>query len=58
MILTNALSRYSPQVGPEVPLDIAIHHVHITPEKKLEFQQTIQDDLLLKLFAEIIVAGW
>ena len=25
MILTDALSRYAPQVGPEVPLDIAIH---------------------------------
>ena len=58
MILTDALSQYAPQVSPEVPLDNAIHHVHITPEKKLEFQQTIQDDPLLKSLAEIIVAGW
>ena len=58
MILTDALSRYVPQVFPEVPLDIAIHHIHITPEKKLEFQQIIQDNPLLKSLAETIVAGW
>ena len=58
MILADAPSRYAPQVGPEVPLDITIHHIHITPEKKLEFQQTIQDDPLLQSLAETIVAGW
>ena len=46
MLVADALSRYSPLIGPEVALDIAIHHVHITPEKKLEFQRTIQDDPL------------
>ena len=39
-------------------LDIALHHVHITPEKKLEFQRTIQDDPLLCTLADTIVAGW
>ena len=58
MILADALSRYAPQVGPEVPLDITIHRIHITPEKKLEFQRTIQDDPLLQSLAETIVAGW
>ena len=38
--------------------DISIHHVHITPEKKLEFQRSIQDDPLLYTLAETIVAGW
>ena len=47
MLLTDTLSRYAPQNGAEVALDIAIHHMHITPEKKLEFQETIQDDPLL-----------
>ena len=41
-----------------MPLDIAIHHVYIAPEKKLEFQQTIQDDPLLKSLAGTTVAGW
>ena len=58
MILADALLRYAPQVGPEVALDIAIYHIHITPEKKLEFQQTIQEDPLLKSLAETIIAGW
>ena len=47
MLLADILSCYAPQNGPEVALDIAIHHVQITPEKKLEFQETIQDDPLL-----------
>ena len=58
MLVADALSRYSPLVGPEVALDIAIHHVHITPEKELEFQRTIQDDPLLCTLADTIVAGW
>ena len=41
MFLANALSCYASQNGPEVALDIAIHHVHITPEKKIEFQRSI-----------------
>ena len=58
MLLADALSCYAPQAGPVVPLDIAIHHVQITPEKKLEFQQTIQDDPLLCSLAKTVVAGW
>ena len=55
---TQLCSQPPPLVGPEVALDIAIHHVHITPEKKLEFQRTIQDDPLLCTLVETIVAGW
>ena len=47
-----------PSKCPEVALDISIHHLHITPEKKLEFQRSIQDDPLLHTLAETIVAGW
>ena len=58
MLLADTLSRHAPQNGSEVALDIAIPHVHITPEKKLEFQETIQDDPLLQSLAETIVRGW
>ena len=58
MLLTDTLSHYASQNGPEVALDIAIHHVHITPEKKLEFQEKIQDDPLLRSLAKTIVRGW
>ena len=58
MLTADVLSRYSPLIGPEVAPDIVIHHVHIIPEKKLEFQRTIQDDSLLHTLADTIVAGW
>ena len=58
MLVADALSRYAPIDAPEIPLDITINHVHITPEKKSEFQSTIQDDPLLRSLAETIIAGW
>ena len=58
MLVADTLSRYAPKPAPEVALDLAIHHVHITPEKKLAFQQSIQDDPLLHSLAETIIAGW
>ena len=47
MLLADTLFHHAPQNGPEVALDITIHHMHITSEKKFEFQETIQDDPLL-----------
>ena len=58
MLVADTLSRYTPMPAPEVALDLAIHHMHITPEKKLAFQQSIQDDPLLRSLAETIIAGW
>ena len=29
---------YHPQPGPEIPLDIAIHHTHLTTQQKTTFQ--------------------
>ena len=58
MLVADTLSRYASMPAPEVALDLAIHHMHITPEKKLAFQQSIQDDPLLCSLAETIIAGW
>ena len=58
MLVADTLSRYALMPTPEVALDLAIHHMHITPEKKLAFQQSIQDDPLLRSLAETIIAGW
>ena len=52
------LSHYAPLKAPEIPLDILINHVHMTPDRKNEFQTLIQDDLLLCSLAEMIIAGW
>ena len=58
MLVADALSHYAPLKAPEIPLDITINHVHITPDRKTEFQTLIQDDLLLHSLAEKIIAGW
>ena len=58
MLLTDPLSHYASQNGPEVALDVTIHHMHITPQRKSEFQETIQDYPLLQSLAETIVRGW
>ena len=58
MLVADALSHYAPLKALEIPLDMTINHVHITPDKKTEFQTLIQDDLLLCSLAEMIIAGW
>ena len=44
MTLADALSRYHPQPAPEIPLDIAIHHTHLTTQCKTAFQNAIMAD--------------
>ena len=34
MLVTDALSHYTPLKAPERPLEITINHVHITPDRK------------------------
>ena len=58
MLVADTLSRYAPLTAPEVALDLAIHHLHITPEKKKAFQKCIQEDPLLRSLAETIITGW
>ena len=58
MLAADALSHYAPLKAPEIPLDITINHVYITPNRKTEFQSHIQDDLLLCSLAKTIIAGW
>ena len=41
MVLPNALSHFSPPPGPDIPLDIVIHHAHLSPEQKEAFQQAL-----------------
>ena len=58
MLVSDALSHYALLYAPEILLDTTINHVHITPDKKNEFQALIQDDPLLCSLAEVIIAGW
>ena len=47
MLVADALSLYESHKAPEIPLDIPNNYVHITPDRKTEFQTLIQDDPLL-----------
>ena len=38
MLVADALSHYATLKAPDMPLDITINHVHITPDRKAEFQ--------------------
>ena len=58
MILTDALSRYHPQPGPEIQLDIIIHHTQLTTQHKSTFQDAISADKELKALAQIIIDEW
>ena len=58
MLVADTLSRYAPIPAPDIALDLAIHHVHITLEKKIAFQQSIKEDPLLRSLAETIITGW
>ena len=58
MLVADAFSCYAPLKAPEIPLDININHVHITPDRKTEFETLIDDDWLLHSLAETIIAGW
>ena len=58
MLVVDTLSGYVPMPALDIALDLAIHHVHIMPEKKIAFQQSIKEDPLLHSLAETIITGW
>ena len=44
MVIPDTLSQFRPQPGPNFPLDITIHHAHITPTCKEAFLQAFISD--------------
>ena len=58
MTLPDALSRYHPQTGPEIPLYIAIHHTHLTTQRKPALQDAIAADPELWALSKMIISGW
>ena len=44
MVIPDTLSQFSPWPGPNLPLDIIIHHAHIMPDHKEAFQQAFIND--------------
>ena len=58
MVIPDTLSRFSPQPGPDMPLDIAIHHARIIPDHKEAFQQAFVNDPEMRALADLIITGW
>ena len=58
MVIPDTLSQFSPRPGPDLPLDIAIHHVCIMPDHKEAFQQAFVNDPEMRALANLIITGW
>ena len=58
MVIPDTLSRFSPHPGPDLPLDIAIHHAHIMPDCKEAFQQAFINGPEMRALADLIITGW
>ena len=58
MALPDTLSWFSPCPRPDIPLDIAIHHAHLSPERKEAFQQAFVSNPEMCALADMIITGW
>ena len=58
MVIPDTHSHFSPWPGPDLPLDMAIHHAHIMPDHKEAFQQTFVNDPEMQALANLIITGW
>ena len=58
MVIPDTLSQFSPQPGPDLPLDIPIHHACIMPDCKEDFQQAFINDPEMQALANLIITGW
>ena len=58
MALPDTFSWFSPHPGPNIPLDIAIHHVCLSLERKEAFQQAFVSNPEMCALADMIITGW
>ena len=58
MVIPDTLSRFSPRPGPDLPLDITIHHAHIMPDHKEAFQQAFVNNPEMQALGDLIITGW
>ena len=56
--LPDTLSHFSPCPSPDIPLDIAIHHAHLSQEWKEAFQQAFMSNPEMCALADIIITSW
>ena len=58
MVIPDTLSQFSPCLGPDLPLDITIHHACIMPDCKEAFQQAFVSDSEMQALANLIITCW
>ena len=58
MALPDTLSWFSPHPGPNIPLDITIHHADLSPGRKEAFQQTFVSNPKMHALTDMIITGW
>ena len=58
MALPDTLSWFSPHPGPDISLGIAIHHAHLSPERKEAFQQGFVSNPEMHTLADLIITVW
>ena len=58
MVIPDILSQFSPWPGPDLPLDITIHHAHIMPGHKEAFQQALISNPEMQALADLIITCW
>ena len=58
MVLPNTLFQFSPYPGPNILLDIAIHHFCLSPERKEAFQQAFASNPKMHALTDMIITGW
>ena len=58
MALSDTLSWFTPHPGPDIPLDITIHHACLSPERKEAYQQAFVSNPKMCALADKIITGW
>ena len=58
MALPDTLSQFSPSPGPDILLDIAIHHARLSQERKEAFPKAFVSDPKMHTLANMIITGW
>ena len=58
MVLPDTLSQFSPHAGPNILLDITIHHAHLSRERREAFQQAFVRDPEMCTLTGMVITGW
>ena len=58
MAIPDTLSWFSPHPRPDIPLDVAINHACLSPERKEAFQQAFVSNSEMCTLTDMVITGW